>query len=400
MPVTSDYTLSIIMPCYNRAYDLQRVLRAYDEQVGAEPFEVIAIDDASHDATFQALSAYQPRTYTLRVERQEKNQGPAAARNRGIGLAQAPVILFVGDDILPEVNLVRGHQITHALHPEKSAAILGKVTWGKDFPVNTLMKHIDGIGAQQFSYHYLKDNQEYDFRHLYTANVSLKKEMLLEQPVWFDSEFPLAAFEDVELSYRMAQRGLHIRYMAPLIGYHYHYHTIWSFARRQYNAGLMGCVMVKKHPELAETVLSKNWQKRLMLWKTATRMHLFKPQVYPWLEAQALHVANAYEWTTSPLLDFFYLQILSYFYFKGLIDGTFSDPAIAAPLHNAHAHQVLYPALSRFLLESDYLDDPAHAGEDSLIANPLIDLNNPLIELFFKRKERRLLAARQRKPHS
>ena len=54
--------ISLVMPCYNRAHDLQRVLQAYDQQTGQPPFEIIAIDDASTDATYQVLSSYQPQT--------------------------------------------------------------------------------------------------------------------------------------------------------------------------------------------------------------------------------------------------------------------------------------------------------------------------------------------------
>ncbi len=77
-------SLSIIMPCHNRAHDLIKCLEAYDQQVGAGDFEIIAVDDASSDSTYQVLTSYRPSRYTLRVERLETNQGPAAARTGGL----------------------------------------------------------------------------------------------------------------------------------------------------------------------------------------------------------------------------------------------------------------------------------------------------------------------------
>ncbi len=91
-----------------------------------------------------------------KVHRLEKNCGPAAARNHGIERAKSPLILIVGDDISPDRKMVWGHVVAHKQYPQQNIAILGKVVWPSNIPINTLMKHIDGIGAQQFSYHYLK----------------------------------------------------------------------------------------------------------------------------------------------------------------------------------------------------------------------------------------------------
>jgi cellulose synthase/poly-beta-1,6-N-acetylglucosamine synthase-like glycosyltransferase len=44
--------LTLVMPCYNRARDLQRVLEAYDRQETDAPFEILAVDDASTDDTY------------------------------------------------------------------------------------------------------------------------------------------------------------------------------------------------------------------------------------------------------------------------------------------------------------------------------------------------------------
>src|SRR4051794_12311019 len=99
--------ISIVMPCHNRVHDLHRVLAAYDKQTSAESFELIAVDDASTDSTYDLLRSYQAQKYTLRVERLDRNQGPASARNRGIALARSPLVLFVGDDILPQHSFVQ-----------------------------------------------------------------------------------------------------------------------------------------------------------------------------------------------------------------------------------------------------------------------------------------------------
>lgn len=335
------------MPCYNRAYDLARVLQAYDQQRTQEPFELIAVDDGSSDETCQMLASYKSMHYTLHVEQFQTNQGPAAARNRGIQLATSPLILFVGDDILPDPYLVHGHLAAHRRYPGNQVAVLGRIQWAADLPQNTLMTHIDGMGAEQFSYYYFQDGQEYDYRHLYTANISLKTEFVRSLPKWFDTDFPFAAFEDVELSYRLARRGLQIIYCEPLLGYHYHYHNVWTFSTRQYHAGLMACLLAKKHPRTSRLVMGKGWRLHKLRWRmlAASRSNPI-PDVDP-LENELLHWLSEHEWQPVPNLDDIYLKVLNYYFYKGLIYGSFGDTQVGKRIHAQYALKVLAPLKDR-----------------------------------------------------
>jgi glycosyltransferase involved in cell wall biosynthesis len=349
--------ISVIMPCYNRAHDLRRVLEAYDRQQGEFPFEVIAIDDASDDGTFRLLTDYRPQQYSLIVLKQEHNQGPAAARNRGVEQASAPLILFVGDDILPEKDFLRRHLLAHQANSSKEVAILGQSLWPSDAPVNTLMIHIDGIGAQQFSYHFLKHGCVYDFRHFYTSNISLKTDFLKAESKWFDTDFPYAAFEDVELSYRLSQRDLQIVYDQTARAYHYHYHNIWSFARRQRNAGQMIEKLALTHPAIrrlpAFRVVYQRIQK--IVRGAARQPALLSPETLKYIELSACHLASFYEWHEQPLLDTLYFQILDYFIYDGLIEGMFAQDARKFRLQSKHASMYLLPALNIFLEEATRL---------------------------------------------
>ena len=344
------YALSLIMPCHNRAHDLARTLQGYERQAGSARFEIVAVDDGSSDGTHELLRAYHPGRFSLRVERLERSGGPAAARNRGLDLVQGPLVLFVGDDIVPDPRLIDAHLAAHARAPDGGVAVLGRVVWPNDLPVNTLMTHIDGVGAQQFSYHYLQDGAEYDYRHLYTANVSLKTAFLRSTGARFDTEFPYAAMEDAELGYRLERRGLRIRFDAAATGYHYHYHTIWSFAVRQYRAGLMVATLVEKHPELLHDLrVAKTRLLRGLAWLHRVDRALQRRERAEWLEEQALTLASSYEWTPNALLDELYLGVLDYFWQKGLIDAVFADATIAARVRNAYAATVLAPQLRSFI---------------------------------------------------
>ena len=65
-----------------------------------------------------------------------------------------------------------------------------------------------------------------------------------------DTTFPSAAWEDIELAYRLDALGLKIHYNARAVTRHYHPMNVESFARRQYIVGKSGAIFYKKHPEL------------------------------------------------------------------------------------------------------------------------------------------------------
>jgi glycosyltransferase involved in cell wall biosynthesis len=87
--------VSVIIPTYNRRAMLLEAIDSVFAQT-TEAFELIVIDDGSTDSTAQHLKRL---GRTIRIERVE-HRGPAAARNRGVELAQAPLIAFLDSDDL------------------------------------------------------------------------------------------------------------------------------------------------------------------------------------------------------------------------------------------------------------------------------------------------------------
>ena len=94
--MTPAPAISVVLPTHNRAGLLPRALASVLAQTCGEAFEVIVIDDGSGDGTAAYLAAIaDPR---LKVLRNETAQGAAAARNRGLAAAGAPVTAFLDDD--------------------------------------------------------------------------------------------------------------------------------------------------------------------------------------------------------------------------------------------------------------------------------------------------------------
>jgi GT2 family glycosyltransferase len=100
----------------------------------------------------------------------------------------------------------------------------------------------------QFGYKLIRHGETVPFNFFYTSNISINRQLLLEER--FDTEFPAAAWEDIELAYRLDARGLKIRYNAQAVTRHFHQMSVDSFARRQYTVGKSGAIFFQKHPEL------------------------------------------------------------------------------------------------------------------------------------------------------
>lgn len=97
--MTDSTQVSVIIPTYNTA----RYLPAALESVAAQdyrPLEVIVVDDGSTDETAAIVADFFQRTGLPGNYVFQPNQGPAAARNRGLTVAHGDWIAFLdADDI-------------------------------------------------------------------------------------------------------------------------------------------------------------------------------------------------------------------------------------------------------------------------------------------------------------
>ncbi len=234
---------SVVIPTYNRPGMLLRVLDALDRQVDASPFEVIVVDDGSTDDTARVMAHRKGITF-----RTQSNAGPGHARNHGVSLAKGKFVIFIGDDTVPEPRFLAEHARVHRdANDDPWIACLGYTGWPRDERVTAFMNYINDYGLQ-FGYKLIEDGAIVPFNFFYTSNISIDREILAAHP--FDTTFPSAAWEDIELAYRLNEKGLRIRYNAHAVTRHYHPMSVDSFARRQYTVGKSGAIFYQKHPEL------------------------------------------------------------------------------------------------------------------------------------------------------
>ena len=88
-------SLSVIIPVYNEEKTVSGII----ERVLARPetFEIILIDDASHDKTAEMIEPFL-KNEKIKFLKQEKNQGKGAAVRKGIEEAKAPFVIIQDAD--------------------------------------------------------------------------------------------------------------------------------------------------------------------------------------------------------------------------------------------------------------------------------------------------------------
>lgn len=87
--------ISIIIPVYNAALLLNRCLDSVFAQTKQYSIEVILIDDGSTDTSIEIIQKRKEKNIILL---QQKNSGPAAARNKGIEVACGEFLAFIDAD--------------------------------------------------------------------------------------------------------------------------------------------------------------------------------------------------------------------------------------------------------------------------------------------------------------
>lgn len=249
---------SIIIPTYNRFSILKKCLTAlnHQKQISPREYEVIIIDDGSTDLTATNLKKIS-QTYKFPLEiLSQSNLGQAAARNRGIKIAKAPITIFIGDDIIVDSSFVIEHLRLHNQFPELNQAVLGRIQWSPEIFVTPFMKwltHGSNIlgkfGGHQFAYEKLQNRTLADYNFFYTSNISLKTALLKKDP--FDEDFGHYGWEDIELGYRLTKKyHLMLHYNRRALAYHYHPLDIDSLAPRMRSIGASAHIIHLKYPEL------------------------------------------------------------------------------------------------------------------------------------------------------
>jgi GT2 family glycosyltransferase len=259
-------SVSVVIPTFNRVERLQRVLGALAGQDHDGPLEVIVVSDGSTDGTDEYLtSADVP--LPVRAERQD-NQGPAAARNRGVEHATGELVVFIDDDVVPAPGLIRAHLDAHERFGDR-LVVIGPMADPPDHAMSPWVRWEQVMLAKQ--YHDMQaGHYAATARQFYTGNASVRRAHLVAAG-GFDPRFRRA--EDVELAYRLERLGLRFHFEPAAIGYHYAERSFDSWLRNAYDYGRNDVIFARDEGQAwLLSTMSTEFRQRHALSRLATRV--------------------------------------------------------------------------------------------------------------------------------
>jgi GT2 family glycosyltransferase len=230
--VSDKSVVSIIIPTFNGASRIGHCLDAIAQQTAGRNVEIVVVNDGSADNTSDVVQRYSG----VRVITQA-NAGPAAARNRGALATCGTILLFTDDDCVPTPNWLDA-----MLEPFENPDVVG--TKGV---YRTLQKSLVARFVQieyEDKYRLMARLPDIDFVDTYSA--AFRRDRFLEMG-GYDTSFPLACAEDVELSYRMSARGWEMKFAPNAIVYHTHPDTLSKYLKKKYKFAFWRVLAVRKN---------------------------------------------------------------------------------------------------------------------------------------------------------
>lgn len=212
--------LSVIVPAYNCPGVLTRCLEGLvASDLPRARWELIVVDDSSTDQTPDVARAVADRVMTTA----SGPRGPGEARNLGATAARSSLLMFVDADVIVAPDALSGFVRTFAENPEVCAAFGAY----DDQPAHR------GFLSQyrNLLHHYVHSIGEREASTFWAGCGAVRRADFLEVGGFDGSRYPRPQIEDIELGYRLKDRGGRIRLAPELQGKHLKQWTLWNMAR-------------------------------------------------------------------------------------------------------------------------------------------------------------------------
>lgn len=231
-----EKAVSIIIPTFNGASRIADCLGALLRQAADRNGEILVVNDGSTDNTADIVG----RSAGVLLLNQS-NAGPAAARNRGAENARGRIILFTDDDCVPAAEWLDA-----MLDPFQDPEVVG-VKGAYRTRQKRLIARFVQIEYEE-RYRRMSKIPFIDFVDTYSA--AFRRDRFLEMN-GYDTSFPVACAEDIELSYRMSAQEWKMKFAPKAIVYHRHPDTLGQYLKKKYKFAFWRVLAVSKNPRKA-----------------------------------------------------------------------------------------------------------------------------------------------------
>jgi GT2 family glycosyltransferase/glycosyltransferase involved in cell wall biosynthesis len=201
---------SIIIITYNNLTLTQMCLESVFRDTEYPNFEVIVVDNASHDGTAKWLAEQSAREPRLRVILNADNRGFSGANNQGLRMARGQFLCLLNNDTVVSrgwLSTLIGH-----LRGAPKAGMVGPVSnmVGNEAKIPVGYTAIEDMPPWAADYCRRHDGQSMPMQMLGFFCVVLRREVF-EKVGEMDEQFGVGYFEDTDYCFRVGRKGYELR---------------------------------------------------------------------------------------------------------------------------------------------------------------------------------------------
>ena len=217
----ADVPVTVVIPTYNRAVDLQRALRNLDAQT-AGALQVVIVDNSSTDNTREVIESLIPSWEGRLRYIRKKPEGPAAARHTGMAAAQTPDGLFHDSDVELSPDWVE-RALDHLTADESLGAVGGYIVYA--FEPARVNAYGGDLGRMGLAWDIsegsmLEARQGCASRIWINCSAMLARVAAVQEAGGFDETF-FYGYEDSDLGWRLNITGHRVAVHPDLVARHH-----------------------------------------------------------------------------------------------------------------------------------------------------------------------------------
>ncbi len=231
-------SVTVVVPVKDRAEELRRCLLSLARVRYPEGrLEVVVVDDGSKDESPAVARGLGARV----VPSGGAGRGPASARNRGAQEAKGELLAFVDSDCTAAPGWLE--ELVPAFDAPEVAAVGGRVE-GMHCATR-LDRYEAAMSSLSLGRRELTGRAGDDTFYLPSCNLLVRRSAFLEAGGFREG---MHVGEDVDLTWRLRDRGLRIVYLPRGWVYHEHRNRFGAFLRRRFEYGTSEASLQALHP--------------------------------------------------------------------------------------------------------------------------------------------------------
>ena len=239
--------VSVIVCAYNAARTIDSCLASL-EKLNYPNYEVIVVNDGSTDATLAIAQRY-GHAHVITQE----NTGLSVARNVGVSVARGDIIAFTDSDCVADPDWL--FYLVATFRSSNLPAV-----GGPNFPPpeDSLVPSCVAVSPGGPTHVLLGDEVA---EHIPGCNMAFRREALVEVG-GFDPVFR-AAGDDVDLCWRLQNKGYTIGFSPAAVVWHFRRNTVRDYLKQQRGYGKAEALLYFKHPYRFNMLGQSRWLGRI-----------------------------------------------------------------------------------------------------------------------------------------